>query len=1728
MTDWSSKNSTGQLEDAALLSKEHTILERSSMEFLPFGTDEHGAKIRDVSGVVLRGNVDYLQEYLTRNKGAAAAESAVQELCRLLNERLRDPVYHVTPTFLRNVWHSYSVEFLAYLREFCVILSSDPDFSFNVGREKHITPLIQTLGRPFTLPQIYRMYAYFSDKFGQGISVCEAVEVTNRSAVLRRKFTQKAYEQFGPYRRRCADLACQAVKGSFVAGPERVHNLPPATVNDRTCIVNGDEWCEWEITFHPRPRPASAIWTRFTKTPNVSSQEQMGRSRRRVSQVIVDSEGPTAQFRDDYTLHSKDHTILERQLMEFRPFGVDERAEKIRDVTGVTVRANVDYLQECVTRSGGKEAGERAVHELCRLLNERLRDPVYHVTPTFLRNVWHSYSAEFAAYLREFCILLSNDPQFSFNVGREKHLGQVIQVLGRPFPLQQIYRMIPHFSDKFAKGSWTEMLEVTDHSAILRRGFNEKTCLQYGPYRKRCGELICQAFKGSLIATPEKIHNLPPAMVQDRACIANGDEWCEWKVTWNNKGRPARRLWPLRKTHEGKASGDDGRAVQPLPAAIGLPPPQQRDDPALLSKDHTILERSFMEFRPFGQGEQGESIQDVSGLLIRDNVEYLEDCIALTQGTDAGVRAVEELCRRLNTYIRDSAYHVTPAFLKNVWNSYSYEFASYLRELCKELSGDPQFHYNVGKTKHISPLIQTLGRPFPLSQIHKMYPYFAHKYARSLECTAVQVTDDSAILRLKFPDQVLRQFGGYRKACAAQTCESSKGRIAMVPVRVHGLPASMVRDRACIVNGDEYCEWEVTWTPKPKEGLWWVPWGTLSGIAVFAFLTLTQPDLPLSIAFSAGIVATIISSLAASRLRREARSREAVIHEQVQFVEARHEELREAYLEQERTQVELRRKVSQLTTLHSAGLFFGSTLDRETLLQNVLQTLIHQLHYDLAMISRFDPERQVSYDSRVLGVGEDVAAYARSHEVPVTDRNSFEGTVLLQGKPVLIGDIREVWDRLNPRNQELARLTNARSVIAVPLKVKDRILGSLTADRTKEHSLTEDDRALMETVANQVAIALDNVEAYHQIEALNIGLEAKVRERTVELERLNHELTTVNDQLQELDRMKSEFFANVSHEFRTPLTLSLGAFRTLSKVAPSADARKLTEAGLRNTSRLLFLINELLDLAKFSSGLMELRKQCLDFAVLVRTVAANFESGERRRIHLRGTNAPVALEADPNQMKKVLYNLLSNAFKFSHSGEGQVWIRLHAENDWVELEVEDNGVGIPRDQLGRIFTRFTQVEGRMTRRYEGTGIGLALVKEIVIAHQGKITVESELGEGSTFRISLPRGAASADSIVSTGDDDSLILPISGVDPSGEANFATPSPGQNEDRPLLLVADDNADMRGYLARLLQVQYRVVLAKDGVEGLEQARTFHPDLIITDVMMPRMSGYDLLKAVREDDALRSIPVIMLTARAGTEARVESWETGADDYIAKPFDESEIQARINNLIRARAQERELRRLQKEKIARFLPRNVAEMILSGEHDDFLKGHRKEITVVFIDLRGFTAFVEKSDPEDVMTILREYQTAMGHLVSEYGGTLERFIGDAVMVYFNDPLACPNHAQQAVKMAIAMRQGVYGLQEEWKKRGAELGAGIGIATGYATIGAIGFEDRLDYAAIGSVTNLAARLCSEAQHGQILLSERVKHSLQEHVLTEPVGNLTLKVFHQPVVNYNVTGLAGTESA
>jgi hypothetical protein len=234
-------------------------------------------------------------------------------------------------------------------------------------------------------------------------------------------------------------------------------------------------------------------------------------------------------------LLSKDHTILERPFMEFRPFGKNERGDMIRDISGAIVKANVAHLEACVNRSSGPEAAERAVQDLCRLLNERVRDPAYHVTPTFLRNIWNSYSYEFVCYTREFCERLSGDPRFHFNTGRHQHITAVTRILGQHLSVAQILSMYAFFVQKYASRDVVEIRSdhATDRSITIRLKLTELAFRQFGPYRKRCAEMVCQSAHGALIGLPERIHGLPPASAMHRACMVNGDEWCEWDITWS-------------------------------------------------------------------------------------------------------------------------------------------------------------------------------------------------------------------------------------------------------------------------------------------------------------------------------------------------------------------------------------------------------------------------------------------------------------------------------------------------------------------------------------------------------------------------------------------------------------------------------------------------------------------------------------------------------------------------------------------------------------------------------------------------------------------------------------------------------------------------------------------------------------------------------------------------------------------------------------------------------------------------------------------------------------------------------------------------------------------------------------------------------------------------------------------------------------------------------------------
>jgi class 3 adenylate cyclase len=359
---------------------------------------------------------------------------------------------------------------------------------------------------------------------------------------------------------------------------------------------------------------------------------------------------------------------------------------------------------------------------------------------------------------------------------------------------------------------------------------------------------------------------------------------------------------------------------------------------------------------------------------------------------------------------------------------------------------------------------------------------------------------------------------------------------------------------------------------------------------------------------------------------------------------------------------------------------------------------------------------------------------------------------------------------------------------------------------------------------------------------------------------------------------------------------------------------------------------------------------------------------------------------------------------------------------------------------------------------------------------------------------------------------------------------------------ILVVDDTPSNVKLLADVLGAKgYAVVTAASGAEALEAIERERPDLVLLDVMMPGMSGYDVCRKIRANPATTMLPVVMVTALDPGQERVKGIDAGADDFLTKPIHQPEILARVRSLLRIKSLHDELADLNRtletrvseqvaqlerlSRLKRFFSPALAEAIVTGGADDPLKSHRREIVVVFLDLRGFTAFAETAEPEEVMGVLREYHGAMGETIVAHEGTLERFTGDGLMVFFNDPVAVPDPQARALRMALAMRARVEALTVRWSKLGFDLHFGIGIAQGYATLGAIGFEGRWDYGAIGTVTNLAARLCGEARGGQILISRRLHTSVEDLVDVESLGELTLRGFAKPVTAFNVLSARAT---
>ena len=482
-------------------------------------------------------------------------------------------------------------------------------------------------------------------------------------------------------------------------------------------------------------------------------------------------------------------------------------------------------------------------------------------------------------------------------------------------------------------------------------------------------------------------------------------------------------------------------------------------------------------------------------------------------------------------------------------------------------------------------------------------------------------------------------------------------------------------------------------------------------------------------------------------------------------------------------------------------------------------------------------------------------------------------------------------------------------------------------------------------------------------------------------------------------------------------------------------------------------------------------------------------------------------------------------------GEGRMLLAA-VEDSLSPVRVEEGGpdLGHLASALSAPLDRLGESVGRLRRLATESGAGLVVAdaERISAAVSRLRTLVVGWGAGSE-RGTEPTPATAAPA---------------GATTSGEGRVGARGPAVAP--ATILVVDDDEENRELLARRLSREgHRVRMARDGLEALALLESEPVDLVLLDVMMPGLDGPAVLARLKQDPERRHIPVLMISALNETASVVRSIELGAEDYLPKPCDPVLLRARIGACLeKKRLRDQEARHLaelaewnrtleqrvaeqvsQVERLGRlkrFFSPQLAELIVAGGADDPLRTHRREVTVVFLDLRGFTGFAETAEPEEVMGVLREYHEAMGQLILEHDGTLERFTGDGMMVFFNDPVPVDNPAERAVRMASAMRDRVGQLRSVWRKRGHDLDLGVGIAQGYATIGAIGFEGRWDYGAIGTVTNLAARLCAEAQGGQVLITSRVAAAVEDLVRTEEVGALALRGLTRPVPTFNVLGL------
>jgi signal transduction histidine kinase/response regulator RpfG family c-di-GMP phosphodiesterase len=812
----------------------------------------------------------------------------------------------------------------------------------------------------------------------------------------------------------------------------------------------------------------------------------------------------------------------------------------------------------------------------------------------------------------------------------------------------------------------------------------------------------------------------------------------------------------------------------------------------------------------------------------------------------------------------------------------------------------------------------------------------------------------------------------------------------------------------------------------------------------------------------------------------------------------------------------LAKREALVNTITSA---IRSTLDPKSIFAAITQQLGQGLHVDGCALSLWTSDDEYVqcvglYDANVDEVEvrdwEEEDSPSPVKKIPPLLHSSLPQSLApIRGNPVLqsVLDTREpiaipdLQKHPEYNQDELALRNPARALLVVPLLSDGRIIGSISLrqNHAPRHWQTSDIE-LAQAVATQASIAVQQSRLYQT-----------TRQQA--------------EKLLEADRLKTEFFQNISHEFRTPLTLMLGPLETACN-RKSALPYEQAAIALRNARRLLRLVNQLLDLQKLDAGRMQPSFRPCDLVGFCRSIVESFspyceKKGISLMTHLK--DCP-ALFLDVERFDKVIYNLLSNAVKFTPAG-GSITLSVESIGSHCLLQVKDTGIGIRQDQIPYLFERFRQAEGSASRSYEGTGLGLALVKELVELHHGQISVDSTYKKGTTFTIWLHFGTTHLPPEQVLAVPAELQLGRAAVELADiemdlsdiQANGVPDEPQSlilGSQYPTVLIVDDNPDLRRYVSHIISDSgFNVLLARNALEGFEVAKSHRPDLIVTDLMMPQVSGLDLIRMIRETDELRGVPVILLTAKADEDTRIEGVEQGADAYLSKPFNDRELLAEVRNLLALKDTERRVQQLNnyltESVLRRFLPPMMVKKAAMGDLSLDLRPEPRLITILFSDIVGFTVLANRLQARGISEVLNEYLGEMTQAIFDNGGTVDKFVGDAVMALFGAPedLAPDEQVKRAIRSARQMLRSLDKLNSRWEKQGivgGETGVSpvrfrCGIHQGYAVVGMFGGVLRSDYTAIGPSVNVAARLQEIAEPNSILVSPEVAAFLDEGEMT-----------------------------